>query len=283
MKALLRYTLLTIFFGQAVSAIANDTSQPPRAARSVHLGYLAPEATHFYTELAVEQSVRGSYFMACGFRHGYFGIQELGNGKKVAIFSVWDPTKGDNPNVVPEDKRVEVLFRADDVLARRFGGEGTGGQSFLTFDWRRGVTYRFLVKATVDGKKTAFAAYLFLPESKAWKHLVTFRTFTGGDHLKGLYSFIEDFRRDGKSANEMRRAVFGNGWVRTPDGRWVPLVKARFTASGATWEAKETIDAGIVENRFYLQTGGETKTSTALGKIMERPAGSQMPPEMPED
>jgi len=82
--------------------------------------------------------------------------------------------------------------------------------------------------------------------------LVTFRTFTGGDRLKGLYSFIEDFRRDGKSADEVRRVIFGKGWVNDTEGEWAPLTKARFRASGATCEAKETIDAGVLEDRFYL-------------------------------
>ena len=45
---------------------------------------------------------------------------------------------------------------------------------------------------------------------------MTFRTHTGSERLKGLYSFIEDFRRDGKSATETRRAVFGNGWCALP-------------------------------------------------------------------
>ncbi|HUT93006.1 MAG TPA: DUF3472 domain-containing protein [Thermoguttaceae bacterium] len=275
--------VILIMLGLSLPAGAQETHQPPRAARSVHLGYSAPGATAFYNELTVERSVPGSYFMACGFRHGYFGIQELVNGKKVVIFSVWDPTKGDDPNAVAKEHRVDVLYKADDVIARRFGGEGTGGQSFFHYDWKIGETCRFLVKAAVSEEKTAYAAYFFLSESETWKHLVTFRTFAGGDRLQGLYSFIEDFRRDGKSANEVRRAVFGNGWVYGAGGRWEPLVKARFTASGATWEAKETIDAGVLQDRFFLQTGGDTKTTTPLGTMMERHTGDRAPPQIPED
>jgi hypothetical protein len=278
MSATTSSRVLGVVLGWSVAALAGETPQPPRAARSVHLGYVSPESTAFYTELTVEKSVPGSYFMACGFSHGYFGIQELGNMKKVVLFSVWDPTKGDDPNVVAKEHRVEVLYKAGEVVAKRFGGEGTGGQSFFDYDWKVGQTYRFLVKATVSEKKTAYAACFYLPESKTWKHLVTFRTFTGGDRLKGLYSFIEDFRCDGKSATEVRRAVFGNGWVRTPQGRWKPLTKARFTASDATWEAKETIDAGVREERFYLQTGGDTQTTMTLGTIIERPIGNRVPP-----
>lgn len=274
---------VVIVFCLSIFARADERLPRPRAARSVHLFYPASEATVFYNELIVERSVPGSYFMACGFRHGYFGIQELGNRKKVVIFSVWDPTRSNDPNAVAKQRRVEVLYKADDVIARRFGGEGTGGQSFFDYDWKIGQKCRFLVKATVTEKKTAYAAYFYLPESKTWKHLVTFRTFTGGDRLKGLYSFIEDFRRDGKSANEVRRAVFGNGWVNDTDGEWTPLTKARFTASGATWEAKETIDAGVLKDRFYLQTGGNTKTTTPLRTMVERPPGNATPPQLPQD
>jgi len=114
----------------------------------------------FYNELTVKRSVPGSYFMACGFSRGYFGIQELSNSKKVVIFSVWDPTKRDDPGAVAKKHRVEVLCKADDVIARRFGDEGTGERSCFNYDWKIGETCRFLVKATVTERKTAYAAYL---------------------------------------------------------------------------------------------------------------------------
>lgn len=263
--------LLAPTFATATAlARGEETSEPPRAARSVHLGYLAEEADQFYCEVKVEKSTPGSYFMVCGFSHGYFGIQELGNGKKVVLFSVWDPTKGDNPKDVPEGERVEMPFRADDVTVHRFGGEGTGGQSFFDCDWKVSQTYRFLVRAEVAEKKTAYSAWFFAPEADGWKHLVTFRTRTGGDRLKGLYSFIEDFRRDTKSANEARRATFSNGWICDKNSGWKPLNKARFTASNATWEARKSIDAGIVNGQFFLQTGGETQQTRPLNAILER-------------
>ena len=253
----------------------------PRAARSVHLHYPIPApADAFYNEMTVERSVPGSYFVACGFSHGYFGIQQLGNGQKVVLFSVWDPTKGDDASVVPPEQRVEVLHEGEGVEVKRFVGEGTGGQSFFRYDWKAGEAYRFLVRATVTGEKTAYSGYFWLPERNEWKHLVTFRTRTGGDRLEGLYSFIEDFRRDTKSATETRRASFGNAWA-TIEAKRRPLTKARFTASSSTWEAKETIDAGIAGGRFYLQTGGETETTTPLNSSIERPAGGQSPPELP--
>ena len=230
-----RLTRLCIVAAATCVSTAAANAEAIRAARSVHLSFSAPKAEYYYNEVTVEKSVPGSYFMVCGFRHGYFGIQEQANGRKVVLFSVWDPGRGDNPNQVPEKERVEVVYHADDVVARRFGGEGTGGQSFFEYPWKVGEIYRFLVKAETSPSpsgreaggegKTSFSGYIYLPEKNAWKHLVTFRTITGGAQLESPHSFIEDFRRDGKSATQVRRALFGNGWVRDAAGKWTPLRK----------------------------------------------------------
>jgi hypothetical protein len=95
-----------------------------------------------------------------------------------------------------------------------------------------------------------------------------------------LYSFVEDFRRDTKSATEVRRAVFSNGWVLAGQ-EWKPLLTARFTASNSATEARDTIDAGVAEGKFYLQTGGETKKTRELNGKIDRPAGDAKAPEVP--
>ena len=274
--------LLMLFPVFACAADAPPVAAQPRAARSVHLHYPAPAGDAFYNELTVEKSVPGSYFMACGFGHGYFGMQELSRGRKVVLFSVWDPTKGNDAKNVPLEQRVEVLHQDADVEVKRFGGEGTGGQSFFNYDWMVGETCRFLIRCKVEGEKTAYSGYFYVPTTKSWKHLVTFRTRTGGDRLAGLYSFVEDFRRDTKSATEVRRGAFGNGWIY--DTQWKPLLTARFTASNSPTEARETIDAGQSKGRFYLQTGGDTKTSTALNSKVERAAAAdaKAPGDLPE-
>jgi hypothetical protein len=243
----------------------------PRAARSVHLHWKAPEGELFYNEMTVEQSVPGSYFMAAGWNTGYFGIQELSSAtSKLVLFSVWDQSKGNNALRVPVDKRVEVLEHDPDVVIKRFGGEGTGGQCKWNYNWKIGETNRFLVRATVQSNKTAYAAYFFVAGEQHWKHLATFRTITQGSPLKGYYSFVEDFRRDGRSAGEARRARFGNGWMRSTGGDWVALTSARFTASNGSFEAKDHIDAGLVGDEFYLATGGDTPTTTPLNSSLTR-------------
>jgi hypothetical protein len=278
---MIKLILLTLLFvGQAFSAEQVEY----RAARSVHLGYPAPDCNAFYLEMVVCKSTPGSYFMACGWNTGYFGIQELGNGHKVVIFSVWDPTKGDDPNAVKSDDRVECLYHAQDVRIRRFGGEGTGGQCMGDFNWEIGQTNRFIVTSEVQENKTAYTGYIWDNQKKEWKKLVTFRTRTSGLPLRGLYSFIEDFRRDRKSVNEVREAEFFNIFVRKMDGSWSAIPRARFTASNATWESKENIDAGIRKNVFYLITGGNTKQTTKLRDIIEiKECNWVLPKDLPSD
>jgi hypothetical protein len=101
--------------------------------------------------------------------------------------------------------------------------------------------------------------------------------------LKGYYSFIEDFRRDTKSVGEVRRARFINGWVKPITGDWVALSKARFTASGATWEAKENINAGFSGHEFFLATGGDTRMTMKLRDPIIAPTRGGSPPGVPAE
>jgi hypothetical protein len=246
------------------------------ACRSVHLVFPAPEGVAFYNEVTVGQSAAGTYFMVCGFDLGYFGLQEVENGKKLVLFSVWDPGNQADPNLVEKDKRMKLLYQGEGVRVGRFGNEGTGGQSFFDYDWKVGKTYRFFVTARPAGDRTEFASYFYLPERKAWKHLVTFSTISQGRGLRGYYSFIEDFRRNRVSATEARRARFGNGWILSKDEHWVALTEARFTADS---NPTLNINAGSAGDCFFLATGGKTKnTGTLLGKLIHRPpSGIELP------
>jgi len=250
------------------------------ACRSVHLQYLASEGTAFYTEVTVDQSAPGTYFCACGWNKGYFGIQELDGGKKVVIFSVWDSDQN-NPEAVQDEKRVNLLHKDKKVLIGRFGGEGTGGQSFLDFDWKAGETYRFLVTAKVNGNRTEYSGFFFAPEQKGWNHLVSFSTITGGKNLGGYYSFVEDFKRDRVSTTKIRKARFANAWVKTARGEWEGVTQAKFTADN---NPATNIDAGIKDEQFFLATGGKTENAdTQLGESMVLPADDKraVPAELP--
>jgi hypothetical protein len=269
--------LLTVsMLGSSVSLTRADERLKDIACRSVHLAYSAGEGVAFCNEVAVSHSAPGTFFMVCGWNKGYYGMQELGDGKKVLIFSVWDSGQND-PKAVKKEQRVQLLYRDAKVRIGRFGGEGTGGQSFFDYEWKVDQTYRFLVAARPTGERTEYAGYFFVPEEKAWKHLVTFSTITGGKYLSGYYSFIEDFKRDRVSTTKVRKAHLGNGWVQTKGGDWVALHQARFSADR---NPVTTIDAGVDGAQFFLVTGGETRNvHTRPGEAMQlRVAGKQAPP-----
>ena len=233
----------------------------PTSARSVHMWRPAADAEWAYGEVTVEKSVPGSYFAAICFSCGYCGIQELYNGSKVAIFSVWDP--GDpfdfkaRPDNVDEKVRTKNLYAGEGVTIERFGGEGTGGKSMMPFDWKIGETYRFALHARQDGDyRTAFTGYIF--RDGAWFKIATFSTLqTKGAHaIKGIHSFVEDFRRTEESKRQVRRARFTNFFAKPLGGDWTAIEDGRFTADR---NPIMTIDAEAVENGFALTTGGDTE------------------------
>lgn len=257
-------------------SIRGDESLKDIACRSVHLGYPAPQGTAFYNEVTIDQSAPGTYFCVSAFDMGYCGLQELGDGKKVLLFSVWDPGDQNDPNQVKDEQRVKLLHKDPAVRIGRFGNEGTGGQSFFDIDWNVGDTYRILITAKADGDRTAYSCRLFDPQQQAWRHLATFSTLAKGKLLGGCYSFVEDFRRNRVSATQVRSARFGNGWLKTTEGQWVSLTKARFTADA---NPVTNINAGISGDQFFLTTGGETKNAdTKLNATINRPpAGLKLP------
>lgn len=243
------------------------------ACRSVHWGFETPAATAFYNEVTIDRSAPGTYFCVCGFNKGYFGLQELADGKRLLIFSVWDPGKQDDPNVVQESQRVKLLHRDEAVRVGRFGGEGTGGQSFFDFPWKEGTTYRLGIAARSDGAWTEYAGWFFDPDRKTWRHLVTFSTLSGGKPLGGFYSFVEDFRRNRQSTELAREARFGNGWYRADDGKWRPAATGRFTADG---NPATNFNGAVRRGRFLLVTGGAVKNDDLpLRSRVELPADAQ--------
>jgi len=251
-------------------------------ARAVHLRYLAPDGGNaFYIELTPERSTLGTYFAAAGWSFGYFGIQEHRDGKKVAIFSVWDNHDPNNdPNGVDPAKRVQVLYVDPGAVAKRFGGEGTGAQCMYDFNWQVGGTYRFYVTATPapDGR-TAFSAFLYVGDR--WVQLATFSTVTGGTALAGTYSFVEDFMSPNVvPAGIVRIAHFGNGWIRSGERDWMPLCSAVFTATDGPLD---NINLSV-NDRFALATGGDTiHGSILLNDVANLPAclSGQPPVDLP--
>ena len=90
-----------------------------RNAASVHIGWpLAPnqEVEWFYNEVKAVTDPTVTYYMACGFRRGYFGMQVNSETERRVIFSIWDAGKeAVDRSKVSEDNRVKLLAKGDDA------------------------------------------------------------------------------------------------------------------------------------------------------------------------
>lgn len=281
MMKILMVLSIGMLIGKTVFAIEGE-ELAKKQCRSVHLGYQADykDAHAAYAEIEVRKSSVGTYFCALGFNKGYIGMQELTDGKKVVIFSVWEPNHGENPKNVPDEVRAELIRKGEGVRVGRFGGEGTGGQSFYNYDWKVGEKVRFLVRAEPVGKlATKYTGWFFDNQRKSWQLMTEFKTPTKGEYLGGgVHSFIEDFRRNYESAKVSRMALYKNQWVLNEDEKWVRVIDAKFTAD-ATPSLK--IDAGNLDGGFFLKTGGDTKMETT--KLWDLIRGKDEEGSFPDD
>jgi len=253
---------------------------PQRGAPSVHLNFPIPDgvkAKWFYNEVTVKTDPIWSYYEACGFARGYFGIQVNSPTERRIIFSVWDSgNEAVDRGKVAADNRVQLLQKGPDVVASDFGNEGTGGHSHMVYPWKTGETYRFLVSAEPDGATTVYTGYFYFPEKHAWGLIASFGAPKDGEYLRHLYSFNEDF--EGANGQQKRLAEFGNQWIKTTGNQWMELTKARFTHT-ARGIYKDRIDrgAGVVGDRFYLTNGGFKAETIEYNDEISRPATGKQP------
>ena len=247
--------------GPAVAGAHANVAERRNAA-SVHLGYPVPKANRddiawFYVELTPKTDPLWTYYMATGWHRGYFGMQVNSPTERRIIFSVWDAGDEaiDRGKVAAKD-RVTLVAKGDGVYAGDFGNEGTGGHSHWKHGWRLGETFRFLMHAAVDGDATVYSGWFWLAAESRWRLIASFRAPKDGRQLHGLYSFSENF--DGQNGDAWRECEFGNGWVRTTAGQWLPLQEARFTHDETGQQVRRDRWAGARGDRFYLRHGDFT-------------------------
>ena len=255
-----------------------------RRGPSVHLGFKAPANTeYFYSEITVPvgEDPVGSYYMANGFNVGYFGIQVNSPTERRVLFSVWDPPGGGSTTLVR---------KGPGVTTNGFGGEGTGGQSYLVYPWEAGHTYRFLSRAQLDDAgNTLFSSWFADAASRGqcdahsshgncnWHLIATWKYPGVATYLRGLYSFLESFDPDHGYIG--RRAVYGNEWAKPAGGAWTELTSAYYDVD-PTGLNKQRLDfAGGVNgaHAFYLRNDGFFTPPVKSGQTFVRAANGTPP------
>lgn len=263
---------------------AHFNLEPRRNASSVHLMYPTrkdAEIELFYCEVTGVEEPVGTFYMACGFHRGYFGMQVNGPDERRIIFSVWD--SGDEAvdrDKVQGENRVRLVEKGEGVDAADFGNEGTGGHSHLVYEWKTGEAQRFLLVAKPTSEtRTTFSGWWFHPEKKEWMLIASFDAPHEGGYLRGLHSFSENFL--GQNGHLKRKALYGAQWIRTTDGKWNELTTARFSHDPTGRTARLDRFMGVEEGKFFLSHGGFVEGFTKYGDAFERPASDAPPSDLP--
>lgn len=253
-----------------------------RRGPSVHLNYPIPEnsnAEYFYNEITVPENEDkiGSYFMANGFGEGYFGIQVNSATERRILFSVWSPFNTDDPKSIPESHKIKMLKKGENVHTGEFGNEGSGGQSYLKYNWKAGTTYKFLLKGFPNGdNSTTYTAYFFAPELNKWMLIASFSRPETNTYLKRFHSFLENFIPE--QGDLSRKVYFNNQWICDEKGNWTEINTARFTNdnTGAK-EYRMDFSGGTENNSFYLKNGGFFNDFTTPKTTFTRPLINKKP------
>jgi hypothetical protein len=269
-----------LVLGGPAGEAAHFNLKPRRNAASVHLMYPVSDGTTveaFYCEATAETDPLWTFYMACGWHRGYFGMQINSPIERRIIFSVWDSgNEGVDRKKVAEGDRVTLLAKGDGVYSGDFGNEGTGGHSHLKYFWKTGEKQRFFITAKpVDATHTVYSGFYFHPDSHRWMLISSWRAPKDGGYLRGLHSFSENF--GGDNGHLRRKVLYGNQWIRSTDGKWSELTAAKFSHD-ATGKA-DRLDRfmGVENGQFFLSHGGFVEGSSHYGEPFTRPTLGKAP------
>jgi hypothetical protein len=226
---------------------------------------------YFYNEAIVPlwYDPVGTYAMATGFAEGYFGMQVNSDQERRILFSIWSTYETDDPSRIPEDEKVILVKKWNDVQVNEFWDEGSGGQSYLVYPWEAGKKYKFLVHARPnwDGS-TTYSWYFHAPEMKKWMFIASWKRQKTSSYLTGLYSFLENF--DEQKWHLSRKALFSNPIIVSTSKKIQKIDSMAFSWDAIAQEGKRKDFAGGVEGKsFFLKNGWYFTDFTPLGSIFQ--------------
>lgn len=272
-----------VLAGPAVEG-AHFNLKERRNAASVHLMYPVPTETEiaaFYCEVTAVEDPTASFYMACGWHRGYFGMQVNSPTERRIIFSVWDSGgEAMDRDKVANENRVTLMGKGEGVFSGDFGNEGTGGHSHLKYGWKTGETQRFVVTAQpTNGTFTVFSGYYFHPDQKGWMLISSWKAPKEGGWLRRPHSFSENFW--GSNGHLVRKALYGRQWMVTAQGEWIELTRASFSHDPTGKADRLDRFMGVEKGQFFLSHGGFVEGFTPYGETFIRPATGHAPSDLP--
>ncbi len=264
--------------GKLTYVKSNSSLYFGRRGPSVHLAYQLPPAykdgaSWFYSEITVPKGndKKGSYFMADGFGEGYFGMQVNSNTERRVLFSVWSPFQTDDPKSIPDSMRVSLVKKGAQVHVGEFGDEGSGGQSYMRFNWSADKTYGFLLHAEPDSARhaTVYTAWFKDEAANEWYLIASFSRPKTVTKLNHLHSFLENFMPE--TGDQSRMALYHNQWSANGKGEWTVVTSALFTADATAHGGyRDDYAGGAYQGAFFLRNCGFFNGKVPYGATFKR-------------
>jgi hypothetical protein len=230
-------------------------------APSTHVNWTAHPSntavTQFTNSIKILTSHKGTFFMTNGCSAGYLGLQD--RDPKWIIFSIWD-----QPNAPVETIELGPLTKSEP-----FGGEGTGGKSWIEFDWQIGETYSCRLSTTPDTLNTTWTVFTgeFQHPELGWILIAKFKTKMANNskhHLSSLSSFLEDWMGQGNGCThpkgEIRReCILGPPMVQIANNetKTNPDAESNILVTSCKGCSADTRQMAGYQNRhvYLLETG----------------------------
>lgn len=231
-------------------------------------GYLGFIQEHQSNEMMQEISV--PYLTPCTFYSllnwnggqndemaGYAGFQILENGSGTLHFSVWD---ADTFLEKPTALQLHPL-----ASSNRFGNEKEGIKVVFPFDFDIKSWYRIRLQITYPDKaNTQVACYLGTATDEQMIGVVNF-PLPNKKFLSGYSCFIEDFCN---TPGQKRKYFIRNGKsYDIQQNYWHEWNQQLFQFNEA--DPNKAINAGVENESFFLESGGDTMLSFANNSILK--------------
>ncbi|MBR5289152.1 MAG: DUF3472 domain-containing protein [Clostridia bacterium] len=185
----------------------------------------------------------------------YAGFQRRWN-ETITIMSAWDIYYTDK-NGVEHTLRPKQIYPDKTYIGDgTFGGEGTGMQMLMPYDWEVGHWYRMLLQCgQSDSGTTTVEQWVCDLETGEWTLMCKCDTGLPDSCFIGSNAFfLENF--DPKYAGEIRAMEVTNARVRDTKGNWRALTSAYIGCNGGLPNYNGSYAYGADDTSFFMITSG---------------------------
>lgn len=264
-----------VFKSASAGAHVNQTEY--QSTPSVHLSFSSTEPSSkkydwIYQEILVPKGgdPLGTYYMSLGFFRGYMGIQTNSPNERRVLFSVWDSKDAEHDKDMKKDDYVTLVDRGEGTTTNSFGGEGTGGQSYIKgANWQTGKPVKFLMNILKQPNNTVVISAWYKIDNSDWIYVASWRAPKEQRVFNGFYSFLENF--DYTNGHLRREAYYYNAWgLDTASKKWINFNKVGFSNTDGRIGQRVDFEQGVSKkypDRFYMAAGAFTPTVKTANQI----------------